>query len=119
MKTAFNFESLIVYQRAVTFSTTIYRKTQIWPREHLFGITDQLRRASLSISLNIAEGSSRTTKDFKHFLSVSRGSCFECVPILTLAHSLQLLTADEKQMFYNEIKEIAQMLSKLRSSLKD
>lgn len=119
METAFNFESLTVYQKAVNFSSLVYKKTQIWPREHLFSITDQFRRASLSISLNITEGSSRTRKDFKHFLSIARGSCFECIPLLTIALSLQLLSAEEKQMFYNTVKEIAQMLSKLRSSLKN
>ncbi len=113
----FNFESLIVYKRSVSFSEKIYRLTQRWPKEHLFGITDQLRRASLSIPLNIAEGSSRTRKDFRHFLIISRGSCFEIAPIIQISVSLNLLTSEEEKMLYNEVIEIAQMISGLCKSL--
>ena len=116
-KTAFNFENLTVYQRSLEFSKTIYVLTQQWPKEHLFGLTDQLRRASLSIPLNIAEGSSKTKKDFSHFLSISRGSCFECIPIFSLAYSLKLLTETSYQKLYNEACELSRMLSSLRSSL--
>lgn len=116
-KTAFNFENLTVYQRAFAFSQRIYIITQHWPREHLFGITDQLRRASLSIPLNIAEGYSRSRKDFMHFLTLSRGSCYECIPLIQLAESLKLFTPKEGQMFYNELEEISKMLSGLRSAL--
>ena|SRR3989344_6941194 len=115
--TAFHFEKLTVYQRSLKFSLTIYTRTQSWPREHLFGITDQLRRASLSIPLNIAEGYSRSRKDFQHFLTLSRGSCYECIPLIKISESLKLLTTKESEMFYNELKEISQMLSGLRSAL--
>ncbi len=114
---AFRFENLTVYQRALSFSLQIYKKTQTWPREHLFGVTDQLRRASLSIPLNIAEGYSRSRKDFQHFLTLSRGSCFECIPLLKLAESLSLFTTHESEMLYNELTEISQMLSGLRTAL--
>ena len=116
-KSLFNFESLTVYQRSLEFSKNIYSITQLWPREHIFGLTDQLRRASLSIPLNIAEGSSKTKKDFSHFLAISRGSCFECIPILSLALSLKLLTENSYQKLYNEARELSCMLSGLRSSL--
>ena len=114
---AFNFESFTVYQRAFSLSKTIYSITQKWPREYLFGITDQLRRASLSILLNIAEESSRTRKDFRHFLIIARGSCFECVSIIQLSLSLRLISQTEYDMLYTELKAISQMLSKFRSSL--
>jgi four helix bundle protein len=116
-KGIFRFEDLTVYQRSLRFSLQIYSLTQTWPHEHLFGITDQLRRASLSISLNIAEGYSRSRKDFRHFLTLSRGSCYECVPLIQLAESLKLFSTINADMFYNELKEIAMMLSGLRSSL--
>ena len=118
MKTnEFRFESLEVYQRSLALSKKIYLLSQSWPKEHLFGITDQFRRATLSVSLNIAEGSSRTRQDFRHFLSISRGSCFECIPLLHLAASLKLLSPQEEQIIYNELISLSQMLSKLRSSL--
>ncbi len=115
--TSFNFEGLTVYQRSLVFSQRIFEISRDWPKEYLFGLTDQLRRASLSIPLNIAEGSSRTKKDFRHFLIISRGSCFESIPLIKLAHSLKLLTSIEEQTLYNELNEIARMLSGLRSSL--
>ena len=117
-KTSFNFESLNVYQKAVLLSRDIYKLTQKWPREFLFGLTDQLRRAILSISLNIAEGSSRSNKDFLHFLSIARGSCYECIPLIQIALQLNLLTKDEYSVYYSRLKEIAQMLSGLRTSLR-
>ncbi len=113
----FRFESLTIYQRSLTFSKNIYQLTQSFPREHLFGITDQLRRAALSIPLNIAEGTSRTRKDFRHFLIIARGSCFECVPLLELAISLKLLSQQQGNLLYNELNEISRMLSSFRNTL--
>ena len=88
----FNFENLKVYQMSIDFVNYIYEITKKFPKDELFGLTNQLRRASVSIPLNIAEGSSRTGKDFKHFLSLSRGSCFECVAITTIAKKQSFLT---------------------------
>lgn len=114
----FTFENLTVYQRSLHFSRDIFLITQKWPREYLFGLTDQLRRAALSIPLNIAEGYSRTTKDFQHFLLISRGSSFECIPLIQTALQLKLLTEEQYDVLYNELYEIGKMLSGLRSSLK-
>lgn len=77
----------------------------------------QLQRAAVSIVLNIAEGSSRTGKDFSHFLSLSRGSCFECVAILTIAKERRYISSQEFEFAYELCKKIAKMLSKLRTSI--
>lgn len=114
----FPFESLEVYQRSLSFAHLVYVRTQLWPKEHLFGITDQLRRASLSISLNIAEGYSRSRKDFVHFLSIARGSCYECIPIIKLANKLNLIDEKSEKMYYDELQSITQMINKLRTRLK-
>ena len=114
---SFQFEQLIVYQKAITFSSAVYSITTSWPKEHLFGITDQFRRASLSISLNIAEGYSRTRKEFQHYLLISRGSCYECIPIISMAKILGLLSEEHSQRYYNDLKELAKMLSALRTTL--
>ncbi len=113
----FSFEKLTVYQRSLNLATTIYSLTSSWPREHLYSITDQIRRASSSIALNIAEGYSRTRKDFKHFLTIARGSCYECIPLLSLAQNLKLLSAKDHELLYNELVEISRMISSLRSKL--
>lgn len=63
----FNFEKLKVYEEALILATDVYKLTKSFPKSETFGITSQLRRASVSISLNIAEGTSRTKKDFRHF----------------------------------------------------
>lgn len=63
----FKFEELRVYQEAIVFISEIFFLTKKWPPPYKYSLADQLQRAALSISLNIAEGSSRTTKDFQHF----------------------------------------------------
>lgn len=113
----FKFEKLIVYQETLLFVDLIYAVTKQWPKEELFGLIVQLRRAACSIALNIAEGSSRTQKDFKHFLSISRGSCFECVAILKIAYNRKYLSDQEYQNLYRECVKLSKMLSKLKSSI--
>ena len=74
----FNFEKLEVWQKAIDFADLVYSPTQSFPADERFGLTNQMRRAAVSISSNIAEGSSRTSKtDFARFLEIATGSVFE------------------------------------------
>lgn len=73
----FSFEKLTVYNKSLDFIDRVYEVSLLWPKREQFGLISQAERAAVSIALNIAEGSSRTKKDFKHFLDLSRGSCFE------------------------------------------
>jgi len=74
----FNFEKLDVWQKAIEFADLIYADTRTFPTEERFGLTTQLRRAAVSISSNIAEGSSRSSKiDFARFVEIAGGSVFE------------------------------------------
>ncbi len=100
---AFDFEKLDVYQKALNYANDIYNLTKYFPSEDRFEITSQLRRASLSISLNIAEGSGRTKKEFKHFLLIARTSAQECVPLLTIAQMQEYI---EKEKWRNCIIEL-------------
>lgn len=113
----FNFENLKVYQEAILFIDKIYEVTTGWPKEELFGLTNQLRRAAVSIALNIAEGTSRTKKDFRHFLDLSRGSIFECVAVLSIALNRKYINQDQFTYFYASCNKIARMTSKLKTSL--
>lgn len=113
----FNFEKLEVYNKALLFSKEIYKETIDWSSKYQFNLCEQLRRASLSISLNIAEGSAKSKADFGRFISIARGSCFECVPLIESSYELKLLSAKKKDEWYNSLVSLAQMLSKLKSSL--
>jgi len=113
----FRFENLEVYQKAVFFSNLIYAEVKTWPRIYRFGLSDQLCRAALSVALNIAEGSSRTGKEFARFLSIARGSCFECIPLIEIAFKQKLISTKLKNEWYNHCVALAKMLSKLKSSL--
>ncbi len=112
-----NFEQLTVYQKAVDFASIVYTFTKDWPKAELFDITSQFRRASISISLNIAEGSSRSKKDFAHFLTISRGSCYECIALLTIALKIQLIKQQEYQDFNSKLQELCKMTSALRNAI--
>lgn len=113
----FKFEELRVYQEALLFVDAIYILTQRWPKDEVFGLTNQLRRAVVSIVLNIAEGSSRTRKDFRHFIDLAKGSCYECAAILTIAKNRKYITEEEFQKNYASCLMLARMMSKLQTSL--
>ena len=76
----FNFEKLDVWQEAINFVDLIYELTGAFPSDERFGLTNQMRRAAVSISSNIAEGSSRASRtDFARFVEIASGSLFEVV----------------------------------------
>jgi len=112
-----NFEKLDVYQEAVKFARDIYKLTRNFPKTEIFGLTGQLRRASVSISLNIAEGTSRSKKEFSHFLDMARGSCYECIPLLEIAFQLAYITQSDHDNFYTRVDNLARRLNALKKSL--
>ena len=113
----FKFEELRVYKEAIEISKLVYKITKKWPNTEIYALTDQLRRAVVSIALNIAEGSGRTSKDFAHFLGIARGSCYECIAILTIARDLGYIDQVDYQDLYNKIEIISKMLSSLKLSI--
>jgi len=103
----FMFEKLEVYQRAVNFAERITVLTKSFPAQGHYHLVDQLRRASLSISLNIAEGNGRWhVKDRKNFWWIARGSVFECVPLLELCKREKLITEDQKFKSREKIQDV-------------
>lgn len=116
---AFTFEKLLVYQKAVDLADQVCSKTETFPRGYGF-LADQLNRASLSISANIAEGNGRFTKpDRRNFFGIARGSVQECVPLLELARRRGLLTPQTHAELKDRLEEIARMLSGLIKGLED
>lgn len=112
----FGFENLEVYRRALQLSIELCKLASTFPFKYS-RLRDQLIGAALSISLNIAEGYGRGgTKEKVNFYRTAKASAFECIPILSVAHSLGLLTVGRLEYFKGEIQEITKMLSGLISS---
>lgn len=88
----FKFEKLDVWQKAIEFADVIYSVTRSFPADERFGLTDQMRRGAVSVSSNIAEGSSRASDtDFARFVEIGTGSLFEVVSQATVAKRQQFL----------------------------
>jgi len=116
---AFAFEKLIVYQKSVDFADRVTEITGSFPRGFYF-LANQLNRASLSISANIAEGNGRFTKaDRKNFFGIARGSVQECVPLLELTRRRSFITPEVHQQLKADLEEIAKMISGLINGLEN
>ncbi len=114
----FNFEKLEVYQDAVEFANQIYNITKPFPKSEMFGITNQIRRASISTPSNIAEGSSRGKKEFIHFLNIALGSAYECVPLLEISRKQGYVKDDMFNELIDELHKISAKISALKNSLR-
>jgi len=114
----FRFERLEVWQEAIAYASLVYTLTKNFPAEERFGLTMQLRRAAVSISANLAEGTSRTTdKDFARFVEIAYGSLMETVSEATIAQQQLLITPEQFCELRQKADKLARMLSGLRSSL--
>lgn len=115
---AFNFEQLLVWQKAIDLTVIVHELTLKFPRDELFILTSQIKRASDSIALNIAEGSTgQTNPEFKKFLSYSIRSAIEVVSCLHIAKRRNLITEQDFQIIYKKIEEILKMLQALKKSI--
>ncbi|EDP96372.1 four helix bundle protein [Kordia algicida OT-1] len=113
------FKELEVWKSSRVFCTSIYGATANFPDNERFGLVSQLRRASVSIASNIAEGASRrSNKDFYRFLEIAIGSAYEIETQLLIASDLNFLNQKDSEKLINELQSIIKMLSKLMSSLK-
>jgi four helix bundle protein len=114
----FNFEKLDVWQEAIEFADLVYELSGGFPSDERFGLTNQMRRAAVSISSNIAEGSSRASRpDFARFVEIASGSLFEVVSQSTISLRRKLLKQSEYDRIYRAAEKQSKMLSGLRKSL--
>jgi len=114
----FTFERLEVWQRAIEFADTVYSLTKNFPRNERFGLTNQMRRAAVSISSNLAEGTSRfSNNDFARFIEIATDSVFEVVSQAFLGRRQGFLNEPNFQSIYASAEELGKMLSGLRSSI--
>jgi four helix bundle protein len=89
LSTAQSFLDLVVWQKSIDLATAVYRVTREFPREELYGLTNQIRRCAVSVPRNIAEGQGRmSTGEFRQFLGIARGSNFELQTQIEIARRL-------------------------------
>jgi four helix bundle protein len=114
----FNFEKLEVWEEAIAFADIVYSITRNFPDQERFGLTNQMRRAAVSISSNIAEGSSRSSRsDFARFIEIATGSIFEVVSQATISKRQGSLSETNYALLYTGAEKQSRMLSGLRKSL--
>lgn len=115
---AFKFENLNVWNKALELSDIVYELTKMFPKEEMYGLTSQIRRAANSVSLNIAEGSTgQSTPEFKRFLSIALRSNIEVVGCIFLAKRRDYIQETDYKKVYKLCEEILSMIIGLRNSL--
>jgi four helix bundle protein len=114
-----DFRKLQVWEKSQALVLGIYRSTLTFPKEELYGLTSQIRRASVSIPANIAEGAGRESiPERVHFLQIANGSASELNYLLLLSHDLGYLPEEAYIKFSRDLDEIGRMLTGLMKTLK-
>ena len=106
------YKQLEVYQKSYELALSIYRYTESLPKEEVYGITSQIRRASLSIPLNIAEGYGKQAgeTEFKRYVSIAKGSCNEVMVIIEFLRDLRLMEKKDSELYLKKYEEVEKML---------
>ena len=113
------FRDLNVYQKGIEFAKRVRKETKLLPKEELFVLTSQFRRAADSIILNIAEGSGNSSKkEFSRFLDYSIRSGYECIGCLDIALESEYVSSNTHRELFHQVDEIIAMLVGLQKSLK-
>ena len=113
------YKELIVWQKAINLVSLIYNNTKNFPKEEIYGLTNQIRRASVSIPSNIAEGFGRNSKkEFKWFLNISIASLFEVQTQLEISKNLQFISEENYKIVFDATREIEAMLASLIRKIK-
>jgi four helix bundle protein len=113
-----HFMELKVWQRAHEFALRLYELTSKFPPEEKFGLISQIRRAGVSVAVNIAEGSKKSSEvDFARFVNISEGSAGELEALLLIARDLKMVTRDEWTSYFTELDEIQRMLHAFKNVL--
>ena len=114
-----NFRDLIAWRKAMDLVVDCYRLTKGFPKEEIYGLTNQLRRAAISIPSNIAEGEGRGGKvEFSRFLHIAHGSLRELETQLTIASRLEYITTSDLQIITGLTSEVGRLINGLLRSLR-
>jgi len=113
------YQELKVWQAAMDLAELCYQATKGFPKEEVFGLTSQIRRASSSVPANVAEGQGRrSAKEFQRYLNIARGSINELETHVLLSHRVGLVDGSTLERILRAADEISRMLAGLRESLK-
>ena len=119
MKNTFRFQKLEIWKAAILYAKHIYEITEKLPKSEMFGLISQLKRAALSISSNIAEGSGSTTiNDFSHYLDISIKSTIETVSQLLFAFEMGYLSEKDIAPLYDEAEILIKRMQSFKKSLR-
>ncbi len=118
MTQEYNFEKLEVYQLSMSLIEDVYSLTRTFPKEEMFVLGAQIKRAVISVALNIAEGSIKTKKDFARFVDISLGSLVEVKTALKIALNLKYISSNEIESSNNKIDKIFIKLLSLKKYLR-
>jgi four helix bundle protein len=113
-----NYKEIKIWQHSRRLVKVIYLLTKEFPKEEIYGLTSQIRRAVVSIPANIAEGAGRgTDKDFSHFLDIARGSLFELETLIILSSDLEFISEPRIIEVLENTSEILRMLNSFQNKL--
>ena len=113
-----HYRELIVWQKGVTLVTDVYRRTASFPKQEMYGLTSQIRRAAASVPANVAEGQGRCSRgEFRLFLGHARGSLYELETHILVAHNLNYLSEEDYSQLMAGIHEVGRLLNGLLKSL--
>jgi four helix bundle protein len=113
-----SYQELIGWKKGIELVTDVYRLTQKFPKQEIYGLTSQIRRAAVSIPSNIAAGQGRMSRgEFKQFLGHARGSVFELESQILIARNLAYLKLEEGEFLLERIAEVGRVLNGLLKSL--
>ena len=113
-----SYRDLLVWQQAMELAVGIYKTTKRWPKEELYGLTSQARRAAVSVAANIAEGYGRETRaSYEHFLRVAQGSLKELETHLLIAQRVEIASNDELGSLLAATESVGKLLRLLLRKL--
>lgn len=119
MERSRSYRDLVIWNKSIALVGKIYSSTRSFPKEEIYGLTSQIRRAGISIPANIAEGQARNSKgEFLQFFGIAQGSLAELERLLMISRNLEYLTSKDAEELLINCEEISRLLAGLKNSLK-
>ena len=114
-----NYKDLKVWEKAHQLTLNVYKESKLFPKDELYSLTSQLRRATSSIPANIAEGCGKNSQaDLANFLNISLGSANEAEYFILLSKDLNYLSEEKHKLLFNEVNEVKAMLISLINKIR-